>query len=123
MAAAAILIAAVYGWAAPCKGMLETADGREIHMACHYLKVPSLVMAFMWAAISIEGLRAKKLPSLLLIVSGILTVWMTVGGMGGLKICAAPDMSCHATVWWIRGLGILAVSAGLISLYDPEKQV
>lgn len=121
--AAVLMIAAVYGWAAPCKGMLETVMGKEVHMACFYLKVPYLVMALMWIFISIDGLRSHKTPSLLLVVSGVLTILMTIESIGGLKICANPDMSCHVTVWWIRGLGLLVSLVGLLSLYDPDKQV
>lgn len=123
MAAAILMAAAVYGWAAPCKGMLETVSGKEVHMACFYLKVPSLVMSVMWIAIGIDGLRSKRISSLLLMVSGILTVFMTIERIGGMKICAAPEMSCHITVWWIRALGVLVTLSGLLAIYNPDKQV
>lgn len=123
IAAAVLMIAAVYGWAAPCKGMLETAAGKEVHMACFYLKVPTLVMAVMWIVIGVDGLYSKRSSTLLLVVSGILAVFMTIEGIGGMKICAAREMSCHITVWWIRGLGVLVALSGLLALYDPDKQI
>lgn len=121
--AAVLLIGSVYLWAQPCRGMLEITAGKSVHMACFYLKTPSLVMALLWIAISADGLRSKRMPSLLWIISGCLTVLMTIESIGGLTICSNPEMSCHTTIWWIRGLGFLVALVGFLSLYDPEKQV
>lgn len=120
---ALLMIGAVLGWASPCKHMLETVNGSTVHMSCFYLRVPAFIMACTWLGISIDGLYHKKMSAFLLIISGILTILVTICKIVGIGICANTEMACHTTVWWMRGLGFAVIMVGLLSLYDPEKQV
>ena len=90
-----LMIVSTHSWAKPCTKMIETVQGTEMYMSCHYLKI----------------------------IAVIVCIWSTIESIGGLHICAMKEMACHTTVVWIRVLGILSVLVGCIMLYNPKKQV
>ena len=118
-----LLLRSVFGWAAPCTGMLKTEGGGFVHMACYYLRVPALVISVMWIGLSIEGYRNNNVMTIPLLLSGIMSIFVTLPDLGGIGVCANPEMGCHTTVWVIRILGIFVMLISLASMYDPKKQV
>lgn len=117
------MIVSTHSWAKPCTKMIDTVQGTEMYMSCHYLKIIAVILGIGLMAISVEGIIKKKVSVFLLIVTGIVCIWSTIESIGGLHICAMKEMACHTTVVWIRVLGILSVLVGCIMLYNPKKQV
>lgn len=118
-----LMIVSTCSWAKPCTKMIETVQGTEMYMSCHYLKIVAIILGIILMAISVEGIIKKTVSVFLLIATGMVCIWSTLESIGGLHICAMKEMACHTTVAWMRVLGILAILVGCIMLYNPKKQV
>jgi len=66
-----LMIVSTHSWAKPCTKMIETVQGTEMYMSCHYLKIIAVILGIGLMAISVEGIIKKKVSVFLLIVTGI----------------------------------------------------
>ena len=98
-----LMIVSTHSWAKPCTKMIETVQGTEMYMPCHYLKIIAVILGIGLMAISVEGIIKKKVSVFLLIVTGIVCIWSTIESIGGLHICAmkwrAIQQSCGYVYW------------------------
>ena len=55
-----LMIVSTHSWAKPCTKMIETVQGTEMYMPCHYLKIIAVILGIGLMAISVEGIIKKK---------------------------------------------------------------
>ena len=51
-----LMIVSTHSWAKPCTKMIETVQGTEMYMSCHYLKIIAVILGIGLMAISVEGI-------------------------------------------------------------------
>ena len=51
-----LMIVSTHSWAKPCTKMIETVQGTEMYMPCHYLKIIAVILGIGLMAISVEGI-------------------------------------------------------------------
>ena len=61
-----LMIVSTHSWAKPCTKMIETVQGTEMYMSCHYLKIIAVILGIGLMAISVEGIIKKKVSVFLL---------------------------------------------------------
>lgn len=120
---AILLAGALNVWAQPCKGMLTTVDGKEVFMKCHYLIPVCNCIALLCMACAMHIFTKKEIPTIPIIILGLVTILVTFPGLLGIGICLNKEMACHATAPWIRIIGGIFVLCGVYGMIDPDKQL
>lgn len=120
---AVLMIGSIYIWAAPCNGMLTTTEGNSVCMKCNNLTVVGNHIALLCVAFAVHILRKKEIPTIPVIILGVISVLTTVSCFLGIGICSAEGMACHATALWMRIIGAILILCGIYSAVDFEKQL
>ena len=63
-----LMIVSTHSWAKPCTKMIDTVQGTEMYMSCHYLKIIAVILGIGLMAISVEGIIKKKVSVFFLVV-------------------------------------------------------
>jgi nitric oxide reductase large subunit len=117
--AAMLILGAVLVWAPVCNGLLTLENGTMVHMKCFYTAQTSLVLAILLIASVLIACFSKtdhKKMKWMVILIGIMLILNTFESMLGIGICKKTDMACHATAFWIRWGGIIAILSGLLDM-------
>ena len=122
VAAGALLIGAVYGWAGVCTGMLKLATGAEVHMKCFYSGQALVLLGALLVVNGVMMLLTKNLAygGAIAVVAGIFAIVVVSNSGLGIGICAKV-MACHDTAAWAKLCGGLAAAAGAASLVFGHK--
>lgn len=115
MALGALIALTPFQLAPVCDGLLELANGRMVHMRCHYtgqaevyLGVIALIIGIMIFAN--KEATVRKSLGLVMAVVGIAVILLPTNA--GIGVCMNP-MECHTTAKVLYILGGLLIADGL----------
>lgn len=117
--AAAMVFAAGFGG---CDGMIETAQGGEVPMKCHWTQSAAAWLALIPAACGIGGflVRDKAGRRALGAVLGISAVCQfVIPSDMGIGVCAMKGMACHTMAGGLKAAAVCLLIAAVIQLIRP----
>lgn len=117
----AVLLIAIFTWAAPCSGQLELANGNFTAMKCVYTAKAIALISIVLLVVAVENIFKKRPAPLAYIVIGLAIILVTFTNAVGIGICVKADMSCHAMALWARIIGGLIMLDGIAMFFIKGK--
>ena len=113
----AVMILAIFVWAAPCSGQLELANGNFVPMKCLYTGKAAVIAGIILMGAGLDGLLKKQVSPITITVIGILLFVLPFANIIGIGVCVKEGMACHASAIWMKIIGALTVIDGIACFF------
>lgn len=102
-----------------CEGMIETAQGGEVPMKCHWTHIAAGWIALVPIACGIGGLfvkdKAGRRALAVAAAAGAICLFVIPSNMG-IGVCAMKEMSCHTMAGGLKVAAFCLMAAAVIQL-------
>lgn len=118
--ASIVLIIGLKTFATPCEGMIETANGMEVPMKCHWTDVALLYLAVATIVVGIANIIKNSKSTLELIGMGVLSIAITMNNVG-IGVCKMEGMACHTMKTFAIVIGVVFIVLGILQMFIKNE--